>query len=422
MSALSRYLSFVLFLMGSVPVHADSFHDARTLFDRNNLEEALPLFEEAALQKGGLAEVNAYLAETYRRLGMREKAVRAAEEALEIEPCHAFAHTVIAETCRLGTEVPRSASDTTWTHLLEAVRCDSSDGNAWLSLWGDAIFHDRWLLMEISVRMMDETGFFTAAALHFARWMLRTLPPNSILVTNGDMDTYPLLAVQAADGFRSDVTVVERGLLGTTHFIKYLKEQHHLPIPMSNPEIESLLSSSQAEENYFLVADEIFKRWLALRKRGKLTRPIALAVTLDPAMYKGREDHLEYAGPFYLWHEKPVDKENDPAALRASLAAIEPRDFAGPWTSETDRSPVRRVTTYRLAGNVSYSALVLAEELIDAGNRGEASRVLDWVKTFENETELGPIFDDQVAELRGRIAEPAGRSEDPHRSPAERKR
>jgi hypothetical protein len=52
---------------------------------------------------------------------------------------------------------------------------------------------------------------------------LDACPPNSILITYGDNDTYPLWYVQVKDGFRKDVTVLNNSLLGTTPYVNMIK-------------------------------------------------------------------------------------------------------------------------------------------------------------------------------------------------------
>ncbi len=58
----------------------------------------------------------------------------------------------------------------------------------------------------------------------YARNYLAPLPPNSILFTYGDDDTYPLLWEQRVNGTRKDVTVINLSLLGLPKYIHGLKE------------------------------------------------------------------------------------------------------------------------------------------------------------------------------------------------------
>jgi len=52
---------------------------------------------------------------------------------------------------------------------------------------------------------------------------LNACPPNSILITYGDNDTYPLWYVQAKEGFRKDVLVLNYSLLGIAKYITAVK-------------------------------------------------------------------------------------------------------------------------------------------------------------------------------------------------------
>jgi hypothetical protein len=60
----------------------------------------------------------------------------------------------------------------------------------------------------------------------FARNMLVTLPPGTILITNGDNDTYPLWYLQAVEKEREDVAVLNINLLNTAPFLKHLLKRH----------------------------------------------------------------------------------------------------------------------------------------------------------------------------------------------------
>ncbi len=193
-----------------------SFDEALALYRQNKLEQALPLFENLVVQDSTNPEKCVWLAETYRRLGKKQEAVNTARRALTLGPCSSFAHTVIAEASNpvIG-EWAQASSDTTWFHLMKAIECDSTDAHPWLLVFGEAMHRGEPAMMRRSLRRLVETGFLTKAALAYGRWMLRALPENAILLTNGDMDTYPPCAVQEVEGFRKDVVIVNRGTLET---------------------------------------------------------------------------------------------------------------------------------------------------------------------------------------------------------------
>jgi hypothetical protein len=81
------------------------------------------------------------------------------------------------------------------------------------------------------------TNFYISTAKNY----LNTCDSNSILFTNGDNDTYPLLYVQTKYGFRTDVLVVNMSLLQMDRYINSLRDRvinaPGLPVSLTPEEI-----------------------------------------------------------------------------------------------------------------------------------------------------------------------------------------
>jgi hypothetical protein len=99
-------------------------------------------------------------------------------------------------------------------------------------------------------RVMDSSkNFFTE---NFAKNVLANLPQNSILLTAGDNDTFPLWCLQMVQGMRPDVSVVNIGLLNTSW---YMKQQAHgnpgLPLNLTDDEIDSVVMRPWTDSTIF---------------------------------------------------------------------------------------------------------------------------------------------------------------------------
>jgi hypothetical protein len=63
-------------------------------------------------------------------------------------------------------------------------------------------------------------------ARDFARALLQSVPPNSVLFTNGDNDTFPVWYAQQVEGFRTDVTVVCLSMAPAPLYVDDLRRSH----------------------------------------------------------------------------------------------------------------------------------------------------------------------------------------------------
>ena len=110
----------------------------------------------------------------------------------------------------------------------------------------------------------------------FAYNMLVGLDPNAILLTNGDNDTYPLVALQACRGFRKDVAVLNLSLLNLGWYRRdWRNDRLAVPVPLLDQDPRNKTQSLPAVKG---LIDN-------LRKSG-WKRPLYVATTVELSYYK----------------------------------------------------------------------------------------------------------------------------------------
>jgi tetratricopeptide (TPR) repeat protein len=384
------------------------FKEATDLYYQNKLAEALPLFTHVATEDKS-AEAYAYLAESYRRLGQTDKAVTAAREALDINRCDSFAHTVLAAAYNpMYGSWEQTNADTTWAHLMRAVRCDSTDGDAWSWIWSQAVRRGDRAMEKRALRRMMETGFLTPPVVAYNRWMMRYLPEDALLLTSGDWDTYPAEALQQVDNFRPDVAVVNLPLLNTTWYAEYLRNRYSLPLPFSDEELADLKPKTDDSGHIVTVAAQVLDGWLDMSRAGSLTRPIAVSVTVSPnVLMPALRDSLLYMGSFLIWQPQAPGSPADTTAMQLCLSSVNPEDFAGPFFSPGDRSPIRVMASNGMVDNVTVASLRLAQAQLKAGLNAEALKQLTWTEKFMEKTEWKSPLADGLKKLMEAAKAPA---------------
>ncbi len=373
---------------------------ALAVYRKYKLDDALSLFEAAVADNPESPDAHAWLAETARRLRQYDLAEREANLALALDPCHSFAHTVLGDAYRPELSGWENANhDSSWRHLLEATECNPDDGNPWISVWSGAMGRGERDLEERALRQLIETGFLTPSVLEFNRWLLRSLPNDAILITNGDWDTFPSLAVQLVEGLRRDVGITNRSMLNLSWYARLMAGRYGVSLPMSDAAIDEFAPFRGDNGSIVTVSDEIIGRWM---DAGSVSgRPLVFAVTVDMHNFSSGPK-LRFAGPFWKLEPDPGAPAIDTDLVKAALDDIAGRDLSSPEVSSQDRSAVRIFA----ASNRSLVLTVLGVSsrgvtaLLEVGRVDEAEEMVNWMEEFAVEVGLDEEQHDLVDQAR----------------------
>jgi hypothetical protein len=265
-------------------------------------------------------------------------------------------------------------------HYREAAACDPDNGEVWLALWAQAIRLGDRELERKALHRMHETGFFSASLMNYARWMLRDLPPNTILFTNGDMDTYAPLVVQEVDRYRMDVIILNLPLLNKAWYAERMSSRHKLSLP-----VRELTAERDAGGEVLTPSRQRVAYLLERAREGRLNRRVAMAITVsDVESQVGEDWQFVLCGP-YLHYRQWAESSIDAEMLARSLTNVSVADFAGDFVTEQDRSPVRMAYSVGLRDNFPALALGLVGVYIENGRWEEADSLLAWAREFHRE-------------------------------------
>ena len=208
------------------------------------------------------ALVNLGMAQRYS--GEMEAAIAAGKRAVELEPDDPKALNFYAIILSVSGEDTAEA-----LKLLEKCRALAPDyGDALTTL---AATHLRGGGLEKAsavCKTIFERRIVSRPIQDYAYNMLIGLPEGAVLVTNGDSDTFPPLALQAGMGLRPDVVVVNRILLNLPAYGDSLLREHPSLRPRGALKAEASANASRS----------IIERWLV---EGKAPLYFAVSVNMN---------------------------------------------------------------------------------------------------------------------------------------------
>ncbi|MFA7330560.1 MAG: hypothetical protein WC326_05730 [Candidatus Delongbacteria bacterium] len=181
----------------------------------------------------------------------------------------------------------------TLDYLQRAVALDPAYDDPWFSLVIEYMALERGKDLHTALERLLELGAVDDATLDYCHNMLGCLENGAVLITNGDMDTYPCWMLQQVMGVRPDVTVLNQSLLNTDWYAARcgqatgpgdwttaeLAELRRREMPCSDTLIERILRRAAREKRsvYFASTLQPSPRLKPLQEKGQ-TRGLALRV------------------------------------------------------------------------------------------------------------------------------------------------
>lgn len=314
-----------------------------------------------------------------------EEAIAGAREALAVEPCQSIAHTVIGASYNPQYHWESANEELSWHHLAEARRCAPTDGYAWSEAVVPAMRLGARNIEDNALRRLIELGFFSSATIAFNRWMLQALPQNALLITMGDLDTFPALGLQLAERLRADVGIVNVNLLSAWWYASQIADRHQVPLVT--------LSDSSFSR------DATLERWRSMSLGGSLGREMVFSPTVPAELIPDGRGRLELAGVYRALRPTAAAVSGMTLATD-SFTTLAGADFAGPTASDQDRSRLRGFDRHGFPLLVLYLALRHGQALIHAGRVAEASTLAAWATEFADDAGIEEQERTDVTALR----------------------
>lgn len=307
-----------------------------------NLDSAKSMFLSILEKDSTNIEILCYLANIHRINSELEPAVNILGKVLKIDKYNSMAYAILGDIYNPQFSFGENADyETAYNYYRIAVENNPKNGNAYLGLLIESMRRNLPDAEKTILNTLYENEFFTPKTLAYNRTILGALPQNAILLVNGDLDTFPILALQSKESFRTDVAVINASMLNSLWYSDYISKKYGV----RNYTVDSLTFESMFGINSG-PSDKLVDSLKADFRSGRIIRPLAFAFTLD-GKYYGKDDFFSYDLFFYLLIKDSTQAGYNFSNIEKFYKNFNIKDFQGDVASKYDFSPLRH------SGNLS---------------------------------------------------------------------
>ena len=250
-------------------------------------------------------------------------------------------------------------------YLEKSAGLDPSYMDPWYGLVTNYMEKGEEEKADLALRRLLEAGAVPDEVMDYNYNVLATLDKNAVLITNGDMDTYPIWMLQRIENFRTDVTMVNRSLLNTDWYPAYMMQQG-LPqfieagdIPKLHDDVVEQHYKNKPYPKNCPIGEILITKIIASSEKNN--RPVYFAAT----MYKSEILKEYFEGGWYLGLATLVSKPHElEKSIYKKSASRWLQDFRTSGLHSWRLKHADEAETGKSIGkNYVYGTLALAENL-----------------------------------------------------------
>lgn len=238
-------------------------------------------------------------------------------KAYNLEPSYPralyhYGYSLVPEMGMLPKNVPEEIMrDSAVYYMEKAVAEDDSLCTPYLLLWTVYISLNEYDKADEQVKALYDKEFFPPVMLDYAYNLMVGADSGAVVFSNGDMDTYPLLALQQGQGFRPDIRVVNLSLLNVKWYARYIRDWLGVPVVFSDKQIDSLPLYTFEDGNAVMLSDMLVDH--IVQNAGDV--PVYFLGTVSPSKVRSYSGYTIYEGFLYRLSDEPTDMQIDTARL-----------------------------------------------------------------------------------------------------------